>query len=115
MKFAAINTTALIEIGLTVTAVGLAVWFIKNQTAKAYDSVSTAVEHTVTTTLNPASPENAVYSGVNAAGSALTGQSSFDLGTWVYDVFHPGQSLTEEQAAQTGQSGAKPLTTATGW
>lgn len=42
--------------------------------------------------LNPANPDNLVYSGVNAVGDKLDdGQdnNSFSLGAWIYDVLHP--------------------------
>ena len=115
MKFAAVNTTALIEIGLTVGAVVFLAWFIKSQTTSAVDNAGAAIKNTLSTTLNPASPDNAVYSGVNGVGASVSGDPNFDLGIWIYDVFHPAQTLSEEQLAQTGQSGAPPLTTATGW
>lgn len=47
----------------------------------------------VTETLNPASDKNAAYGGVNAVGAALTGDDSFSLGSWLYDVTHPGASV----------------------
>lgn len=41
--------------------------------------------------VNPASPNNFVYQGVNGVGAALTGRGdgSFTLGSWLYDVTHP--------------------------
>lgn len=42
-----------------------------------------------TTTLNPASTQNAVYGGVNAIGSSVTGDSNWNLGGWLYDLLNP--------------------------
>ncbi len=46
----------------------------------------------VTTKLNPASDQNLVYQGVNAAGEKLTGQTGFSLGSWLYDVMNPNEA-----------------------
>lgn len=50
---------------------------------KAGDTVSA-----VGTGLNPASPDNYAYRGVNSVGAALTGQESFSLGSYLYDLTH---------------------------
>lgn len=41
--------------------------------------------------LNPASRENVAYQGVNAVGSELSGDDSWTLGGWFYDLTHPYQ------------------------
>lgn len=46
----------------------------------------------VTEDLNPASDKNIAYSGVNSLGAVLSGDSSFSLGSWIYDVTHPSAS-----------------------
>ena len=115
MKFAAIDTTALLEIAIGGAVIFGLLYYVKRQSSQAVDSFTSKVGQTVSTTLNPASPENFIYKGVNAAGSAMTGESNFDLGGWVYDVFHPSQTLEDQQAAQTGNSGAAPMTTAAGF
>lgn len=38
--------------------------------------------------VNPTSDKNLAYTGVNAVGTALTGDESFSLGGWFYDLTH---------------------------
>lgn len=52
--------------------------------------------------LNPASDKNIVYGGVNAVGSALTGDGSFALGSWFYDQTHNEAGDTDYMAAVGG-------------
>lgn len=65
-------------------------------------------EDIVTTKLNPASTQNLAYAGVNALGSAATGDSSFNLGSWIYkrvdDVYGWfGASDADKQAQQEAE------------
>lgn len=66
-------------ITLAVVGVGLYL-FAKREAAQLADDVGKAV--------NPVSKDNIAYSGVNAVGGVLTGKQNFDLGVWVYDIFH---------------------------
>lgn len=50
------------------------------------DIVNTA--GTIIKSVDPTSDENIFYRGVNKIGAVLTGQSSFNLGHWIYDVWH---------------------------
>lgn len=52
------------------------------------------VGHHVSTTINPASDQNIVYRGVNAVGGAISGDDSWSLGSWIYDVFNPEPTPT---------------------
>lgn len=47
-----------------------------------------AIGEAISTTLNPASDQNAAYKGVNAIGSTLTGDQDFSLGSYLYDLTH---------------------------
>lgn len=38
--------------------------------------------------VNPTSDKNLAYRGVNAVGAAVTGDDSFSLGSWFYDLTH---------------------------
>ncbi len=67
-----------IAIGAAVLGIGYLLW-------KAKDTIV----NTVTTTLNPASDKNLAYRGVNAVGEAVTGDSGFSLGSYLFDVFNP--------------------------
>jgi phage tail tape-measure protein len=78
-----------------VAGVGLVGWWIyshRNDIQKAGAKAAAAVG----TAINPVSPDNLAYRGVNAVGAALTSNSNFSLGTWIYDVLHPddGRSPT---------------------
>lgn len=57
--------------------------FFKKEAAQAIAAVGQAV--------NPTSDKNLAYSGVNAVGSAVSGQSDWTLGGWLYDATHPTQ------------------------
>ena len=39
--------------------------------------------------VTPWNNDNVIYGGVNSVGGAITGDSSFSLGSWIYDVTHP--------------------------
>lgn len=41
--------------------------------------------------VNPTSDKNLAYRGVNAVGEVLSGDESFSLGSWLYDVTHPNE------------------------
>jgi len=47
----------------------------------------------VVDSVNPASPENLAYRGVNGIGSTITGDEAFTLGGWIYDITHPNEVL----------------------
>jgi archaellum component FlaG (FlaF/FlaG flagellin family) len=38
--------------------------------------------------INPNSDQNLIYTGVNAAGEAVTGQKGWTLGGWLHDITH---------------------------
>lgn len=42
----------------------------------------------VANAVNPVSDENIFYQGVNGIGGAVTGDSDFNLGYWIYDTIH---------------------------
>jgi hypothetical protein len=43
----------------------------------------------VGTALNPTSDQNLAYKGVNAVGAAVSGDQSWSLGGFIYDLVHP--------------------------
>lgn len=55
----------------------------------------------VGTALNPASDRNLAYRGVNAVGSAVTGEPDFSLGSWLYDVFNVDANLASNPKPKT--------------
>jgi hypothetical protein len=40
--------------------------------------------------VNPTNPDNVFHSGVNQVGAAVSGDESFSLGAWIFDITHPG-------------------------
>lgn len=50
--------------------------------------------------INPLSDQNLAYKGANAVVQSLSGNSTASLGTWLYDITHPGEN----------QGGATPTT-----
>lgn len=43
--------------------------------------------------VNPVDRRNLAYSGVNAVGSAVTGEGDFSLGSKIYDWLHPNEGI----------------------
>lgn len=75
------------KIGLTVVVLagtGLALWYAKNKLTQvggqALDAAKAAVPY-----VDPTDRRNLAYSGVNAVGSAITGDDSWSLGGALYD------------------------------
>ena len=54
--------------------------YLKGKAEKAASDVVDAV--------NPVNQNNVFYGGVNAVGKKLTGDDSFTLGGWIYEVFN---------------------------
>lgn len=79
-KDAAIAVAVLAGTGI----VAYTVWKIK----QGADKVGDAVGKVITEDLNPVSDQNLAYRGVNAIGSAITGNSDFSLGSWIYGITH---------------------------
>ena len=62
-------------------------------------------------TFNPASPQNAVYQGVNAIGRGATGDEHWNLGAWMWETFNPVAAAADRAATSgtdrpAGASGA---------
>lgn len=90
MKVAPVSADLLIKLALGAVAVGLVVYGYRKVSAAA-GSVGTsiaAVAEDAVNAINPASDQNLAYRGVNAIGSAVTGDNSFSLGSWLYDKFN---------------------------
>lgn len=72
-------------VGAGVLVGGLVLYWIATRVASKASDTAAAVGAAV----NPASDQNLAYRGVNAIGSAITGDPSWSLGSWLYDVFNP--------------------------
>lgn len=104
MTRAPVSGDMMVKLALAAAAVGL-VYFgyrkLSGVAGAAGDALAAAGEtaiNVVSTTLNPASTENAIYKGTNAIGGSLVtdpagpgknADGSWSLGGWFYDVTHP--------------------------
>ncbi len=50
---------------------------------------SDPTKNTAIEAINPAASGNLINRGVTAAGQAVSGNQSWSLGTWLYDITHP--------------------------
>jgi hypothetical protein len=104
MTRAPISGDMMVKLALAAAAIGL-VYFgyrklsrVAGAAGDALASIGESAVNVASTTLNPASTENAIYKGTNAIGSALVtdpagpgknADGSWSLGGWIYDVTHP--------------------------
>jgi hypothetical protein len=63
---------------------GVLIYFVAKKFSGAVGDAARAVGEAV----NPTSDKNLAYRGVNAVGEALTGDTDFNLGGWIYDLTH---------------------------
>lgn len=77
--------------GVGIVLVVLAAWYLKNKVVDGLgagvDAIKDAAEATIPY-INPADTHNVIYSGVNGIGGAVSGDSNWTLGGWIYDVTH---------------------------
>ena len=71
----------IIAVGVAGVVLLAAGWYAKKKLSAAATAAAPYI--------NPADPRNMAYSGVNAVGHVLTGDSNFTLGGWIYDITHP--------------------------
>ena len=76
----------LVGVGLIVG--GLLIWAAYKKGPAMLDSAADAAEQAAWA-VTPWNNDNVIYGGVNSVGGAITGDSSFSLGSWIYDVTHP--------------------------
>lgn len=83
MKTTAVSGDMMVKLALGVAVLGIGYFaFIKvKKTAGA--AAAAAVD-----AVNPASSNNLVNRGVTAVGSAISGDSGWTLGGWIYDITH---------------------------
>jgi len=79
------NVGALVAIGAGVYL------YTKHEATKAAQAVGTAV--------NPTSRDNLANRAVSGVGAAVSGDSNFSLGTWLWEALHPGQAATDNRIA----------------
>lgn len=78
----------LIAVGVAGVVLLAAGWYAKKKVGAAADAVVQGAVKALPY-VNPADPRNLVYSGVSAVGSTISGDSSWTLGGWFYDITHP--------------------------
>ena len=68
-----------------------------------YKGAGKAVEaaQAVGNAVNPLNHDNVFAGAVNKVGGAITGDSSWSLGAWLYDVTHPEESAPAARPAPT--------------
>lgn len=64
--------------------------------------------------VNPASPNNLAYRGVNSVGASLTGDRYFDLGSWIWEKLNPEAAQREREAIGQAQP-VQPVQQSTAW
>lgn len=83
-----IVTKLAIGAGAGVVVLGV-LWYAKNKAGDVLagfgESVHVAVQ------------ENPIYTGVNAAGAAVTGDESFNVGAWWWEFTHPAEVAAEKR------------------
>lgn len=82
-----VNVTGILNTKAATTAIGILaggalLYFVANR-------IIERVAPKVGEALNPTSDQNLAYRSVNGVGSALSGDPSWSLGSWLYDVFNP--------------------------
>lgn len=94
MKIAPVSADLLIKLALA-GAAGFALWYayqkITGAAGQAVEKAVTAageVADAVITGINPVNHDNIVNRAVSATGAAISGNDSWSLGTWVYDLTH---------------------------
>lgn len=60
---------------------------------KILDKAGEAAERT-REALDPTSDQNLAYRSTNAVGASLSGDPSWSLGSWMYDLFNPSTDIT---------------------
>lgn len=83
MKTTAVSGDLLVKIGI-----GAGLLVIAYVLLKKAGGTAAAVADKVGAAINPASPENIVNQGVTSAGRAISGNDSWTLGGWLYDITH---------------------------
>lgn len=65
--------------------------------------------HAVLEAVNPVSEDNVINQGIQAIGTAVSGEQGWTLGGWLYDITHPA---TMSAAAITGTPPADAMSPA---
>ena len=71
--------------GAVILVGGALLYWVANKVIDKAAGAASAVGNAV----NPTSDKNLAYRGVNGVGAVLTGDPSWSLGSWLYDVFNP--------------------------
>lgn len=82
-----LNTKA-VTVGVGIIVGGALLYWVATKVIDKAAAGAKAVGRAV----NPTSDQNLAYRGVNGIGAAISGDSSWSLGSWLYDVMNPPAS-----------------------
>lgn len=71
--------------GAMILVGGALLYWVANKVIDKAAGAAAAVGNAV----NPTSDQNLAYRGTNSVGAVLSGDPSWNLGGWIYDVTHP--------------------------
>ncbi len=83
-----LNSKAAVYGVLAVVGVA-AIYFFGRKLLNAAGSGISSAASAVGTAINPVDPNNLAYRGVNGVGASISGDNSWSLGGWIYDLTHP--------------------------
>jgi hypothetical protein len=92
--FLIFGTDARIVAGLGIAAGVLAIYAARKIEGETRETWKLAGE-VVTHELNPTSPDNLAYRGVNSVGKIISADPQFSLGVWAWELLNPSQVARE--------------------
>lgn len=88
-------------VAILATVAAVAGVYLITRGARAATSAAGDIITATGRAIDPTSPENLAYRGVNAVGGTLTGQgSNFSLGSWLFEVLNPDVVARENALLQ---------------
>lgn len=86
-------------VAILATVGAVAAVYLITRGARAATTAATDIITATGRAIDPTSPDNLAYRGVNAVGGTLTGQgSNFSLGSWLFEVLNPDIVEAEKRA-----------------
>jgi hypothetical protein len=118
MKLQPLSADLVVKVALGVVVIGAAWWAVRQVregVSGALDGAAEWADNLASTTLNPASRENAVYSGINRVGGALANDpagagmnadGSWSMGAWLHDKLNPDTAQAVRNVSGGGATGS---------
>lgn len=105
-----------IAYGVGAVVAGFLAWRVYHLASKAVDAgaaagaaVAAAAKKVVTEDLNPVSDKNVAYTASNYIGSQVTGDTSFNLGSRIFEWLNPAAVAAENKVLGSGTSDVSNL------